>query len=190
MYLIVGLGNPGLKYKNTRHNAGFCAIEELARRAGLRFSKKRFSGAVAEGTVAGERVALLKPYTFMNLSGDAVAEAARFYKLPPQNIIVLYDDIDLELGRLRVRSRGSAGTHNGMRSILARLRTEDFPRVRIGIGKNPPYMQLADYVLAKLRGGQRQALAEACALAAAAAEEIVAHGPEAAMARFNGKPQG
>ena len=187
MYLIVGLGNPGLKYRSTRHNVGFTAIDALAKRQGLRFTKKRFRGVTAEGTIGSEKVILLKPHTYMNLSGDAVAEAAKFYHLSPEKIIVFYDDIDLDLGRLRIKASGSAGTHNGMRSIIARLTRQDFPRIRIGIGKNPPYMDLATYVLSKLTKDQKKLIEEACERAAEAAEMIVKNGSaDAAMSKYNG----
>lgn len=187
MYLIVGLGNPGLKYKNTRHNAGFMAIDALAAKNRLRFAKKRFSGVIAEGTIAGEKAVLLKPHTFMNLSGDSVYEAVKFYKPEMSHVIVMYDDIDLDIGKLRIRESGSAGTHNGMRSIIGRLRTYDFPRVRIGIGKNPPYMQLANYVLMKLKGDAKKAFEESAQKAALAVEDLIKNGAQSAMSRFNGK---
>ena len=185
MYLIVGLGNIGLKYKNTRHNMGFAAIDALAKRNGLRFNKKRFKGSVAEGNVFVKKGVRLKPSTDRNLSWDSVIEAYRFYKPDPKDIIVLYDDIDLDAGKLRVRPSGSAGTHNGMRSIVAALKTYGFARVRIGIGKNPPYMQLADYVLQKLKGNDKKTLDEACERAAKAVETIIAEGVERAMNDFN-----
>ena len=186
MYLIVGLGNPGLKYRNTRHNAGFMVLAALAEKNGLRFSKKRFQGVVAEGVIAGEKAVLLKPYTYMNLSGEAVFEAVSFLKPDLSRVIVIYDDVDLELGKLRVRASGSAGTHNGMRSIVARLRSLGFPRVRIGIGKNPPYMDLADYVLMKLKKDQKQIMEEAASRAAQAVEELIKNGVESAMSHYNG----
>ena len=188
MYLIVGLGNPGLKYRNTRHNVGFTAIDALAKEHGLRFTKKRFRGVTAEGTIGGEKVVLLKPHTYMNLSGQALAEAAKFYHLAPENIIVFYDDIDLDPGRLRIKASGSAGTHNGMRSIISCLGRQDFPRIRIGIGKNPPYMDLVAYVLSKLTKDQKQVIEDACERAAQAAELIVKNGnADAAMSKYNGK---
>lgn len=188
MYLIAGLGNPGLKYRNTRHNVGFAAVDCLAKNLGLRFSKKRFQGVTAEGMLYGEKIVLLKPHTYMNLSGRAIAEAAKFYQLSPEQIIVFYDDIDLDLGRLRIKASGSAGTHNGMRSIISSLGQKDFPRIRIGIGKNPPYMDLAAYVLSKLNREQKKVIEDACARAAEAAELIVKTGKaDAAMSRYNGR---
>ena len=186
MYLIVGLGNPGLKYRNTRHNAGFMAIDALAEKQGLRFSKKRFRGVIAEGTIASEKVVLLKPHTYMNVSGDAVFDAVSFLKPEMAHVVVIYDDIDLDIGKLRIRESGSAGTHNGMRSIIGRLKTYDFPRVRVGIGKNPPYMQLADYVLMKLKKDQKKEMELSAARAADAVEELIKNGVQSAMAHFNG----
>ena len=187
MYLIVGLGNIGLKYKNTRHNMGFMAIDELAKRNGLKFNKKKFKGTVAEGSIFKKKVVLLKPSTYMNLSGESVIEAYNYYKPKIEDVIVLYDDIDLEAGALRVRPSGSAGTHNGMRSIVSALKTYGFARVRIGIGKNPPYMELADYVLQKLKGDNKKLLEEACVRAAKACETIISDGVERAMNEFNHK---
>lgn len=189
MYLIVGLGNIGLKYKNTRHNMGFMAIDELAKRNGLKINKKKFNGAVAEGNICGKRAVLLKPSTYMNLSGESVIQAFNYYKPDIADVIVIYDDVDLEEGTLRVRPSGSAGTHNGMRSIVSNLKTYGFARVRIGIGKNPPYMQLADYVLQKLKGDHKKALEEACVRAAEACETIVQSGVQKAMNDFNQSPK-
>lgn len=187
MYLIVGLGNIGLKYRNTRHNMGFAAIDELAGQNGLKFNKKRFKGMVAEGNLFGEKAVLLKPSTYMNLSGESVLEAYKFYKPDIENVIVLYDDIDMSIGKLRIRKSGSAGTHNGMRSIVNMLKTDAFCRVRIGIGKNPPYIELADYVLGKLKGEDKKILEEACRRAAKAVEMIVSDGVDKAMNNFNQK---
>ena len=189
-WLIAGLGNPGLKYRKTRHNAGFMAAEEIADRLGARFCKKKFSGAVAEGAADGQKVILLKPHTYMNLSGDAVLEAAQFYKIPPERIVVVYDDVDVAPGRGRVRAAGSAGSHNGMRSILARLGTQGFPRVRIGIGRQPQGWALADYVLAKMNAQELAALSQGVDYAAAAALAIVTDGVERAQQLFNGAGKG
>jgi len=185
MYLVVGLGNPGLKYKYTRHNAGFMAIEALADKIKAKFIKKRFEGITAEASIKGEKVLLLKPYTFMNLSGDAVRAAADFYKIPAENIIIIYDDIDIELGSLRIRAKGSAGTHNGMRSIIARLGTGDFPRVRIGIGKKPVYYELKDFVLAKLKKDDKAKMLKAAEDAADAVRIIIEKGIAEAQGKYN-----
>lgn len=187
MYIIAGLGNPGLKYKNTRHNVGFFAIDSLASKLGVRFKKKHFSGITAEAKMGGEKVLLLKPLTYMNLSGDCVAEAVAYYKLPTDHLIVIYDDIDLELGRLRIRASGSAGSHNGMRSIIGRIRTYEFPRVRVGIGAPPPYLDLKDYVIGKLSKKEKLQLEEAAARAADAAAEIVQRGIGSAQQKYNTK---
>ena len=132
MFLIVGLGNPGLSYKKTRHNAGFSALDVLAEQIGVRLRTKGFSALYGEGRIGNERVILCKPQTYMNLSGDAVQQLLHFYKLDPEKLIVLYDDIDLPIGSLRIRANGSAGTHNGMRNIIKEIGTENFPRLRIG----------------------------------------------------------
>ena len=185
-WLIAGLGNPGLRYRNTRHNAGFMALDEIAGKLGVRFSKKKFQGVVAEARSGGEKIVLLKPHTYMNLSGDAVREAAEYYQIPPERIIVIYDDVDIAPGRVRVRASGSAGTHNGMRSVVARLGTQAFVRVRVGIGKQPGYRELADYVLAKMRPAERATLARGAGHAAGAALTIVAEGVERAQQAYNG----
>ncbi len=187
MYLITGLGNPGLKYRNSRHNTGFKAIDLLAEKYRLRFSKKAFQGVVAEGVICGEKVILLKPHTFMNRSGLSVSEAKRFYKLPDERLIVIYDDIDLSPGFIRIRAFGSAGSHNGMRSVISECGTEQFPRIRIGVGKNPPEIDLADYVLGKPDKQDAKTILEACGKAVSAVEEILEHSVDLAMSRFNGR---
>ena len=136
-WLIVGLGNPGRQYDRTRHNAGFRAMEALARRLGCPLDRVKFQGRMGQCAHGGQKLVLLLPQTFMNLSGNAVAEAVRFYRLPPERVLVLCDDISLEPGRLRVRGSGSAGGHNGLKSIIARLGSQDFPRVKIGVGAKP-----------------------------------------------------
>ena len=144
-WLIVGLGNPGRQYDRTRHNAGFRAMEALARRLGCPLDRVKFQGRMGQCAHGGQKLVLLLPQTFMNLSGNAVAEAVRFYRLPPERVLVLCDDISLEPGRLRVRGSGSAGGHNGLKSIIARLGSQDFPRVKIGVGAKPhPDYDLAD----------------------------------------------
>ena len=147
-YLVVGLGNPGAEYARTRHNAGFLAVDALAKGMGISLDRARFKALVGEGVLAGQRVLLMKPQTYMNLSGDAVREAAAFYHVEPDHVIVIYDDVTLDVGRLRVRGKGSDGGHNGMKSIIAQLGSNEFARVRIGIGKKPhPSYDLADWVL-------------------------------------------
>lgn len=147
MYIIIGLGNPGEKYGHTRHNVGFEVIDILADRIGIHVEEKKHKGLCGRGVLEGQKVVLVKPQTFMNLSGECVRAAADFYKVAEDEIIVVYDDISLEPGRLRVRSKGSAGGHNGIKNIIAHLGTQEFPRVKVGIGEKPKGMDLADYVL-------------------------------------------
>ncbi|MCL2670438.1 MAG: aminoacyl-tRNA hydrolase [Clostridiales bacterium] len=172
MHIIAGLGNPGLSYKKTRHNSGFQALDCLAEAHKISVKQKKFSALCGEGTINGERVLLLKPQTYMNRSGDAIGAALRYYNLPTQNLIVLYDDVDLPVGTLRIRERGSAGTHNGMRHIIACLGGGDFPRLRIGVGQDKELV-LADYVLKRPGKDEQALLTEAFQAAAAAAALIV-----------------
>jgi PTH1 family peptidyl-tRNA hydrolase len=185
-YLIAGLGNPGSQYDNTRHNAGFWVLDELARRNGVKKIKKlKFSSAYA----LAENLLLLKPQTFMNRSGQAVRDAAAFYKLPAEKVIIVYDETALPPGRLRIRASGSDGGHNGMKDILYHLQTDQFPRVRIGVGGPPhPDIDLAGWVLAHLSPADRKALDEAVIRAADAVECIVREGIETAMNKFNQSP--
>ena len=156
-YMIVGLGNPGKKYDNTRHNAGFRALDFLADAWGIKITKAKFDALVGTGTAEGQKVLLVKPQTFMNLSGTAVKKAADFYKIPPEHIVVLFDDISLAPGRLRIRAEGSAGGHNGIKSIIANL-GQSFPRVKIGVGEKPrPEYDLADWVLGTLTAAEQKA---------------------------------
>lgn len=187
--MIVGLGNPGLIYRKTRHNAGFQAVERLAECMGVRFNKRGFSGLYGEGNQNGQRVILVKPTTYMNLSGDCVQSILHFYKVPPENLIVLYDDIDLPVGGLRIRSSGSAGTHNGMRSVLACVGSDQFPRVRIGVGSNQGDA-LKDYVLKKPSKAEQAQLSDAFDAAADAVKMILAGRIADAQAKYNKKHQG
>ena len=150
-HLIVGLGNPGKEYVNTRHNAGFLALDYIAERIGTQIDRARFKGLAGEGSFGEHRVLLLKPQTYMNLSGEAVREAASFYKIAPENVIVIADDVNFAAGKLRVRGKGSDGGHNGLKSIIAQLQSNNFPRVKVGVGVKPhPEYDLADWVLGKL----------------------------------------
>ena len=150
-HIVVGLGNPGAEYARTRHNAGFLAIDRIAERIGARIDKVKFHALVGEVVIDGIRVLLMKPNTYMNSSGIAIGEAAAFYKIAPENIIVLHDEISFEPGLFRIRRKGSAGGHNGLKSIISSLGSEDFPRIKIGVGKKPtPEYDLASWVLAKL----------------------------------------
>lgn len=187
-FLIVGLGNPGRKYDKTRHNAGFRAVEALASRLSCPIDRGKFQGLVGSCSYEGLRLVLLMPQTYMNLSGAAVAQAARFYKLPPERVIVICDDISLELGRLRVRADGSAGGHNGLKSIIAQLGTQSFPRVKIGVGAKPhPDYDLADWVLSTFSTQEEKALAEVWDKAAEATLTIALRGTDQAANRFNRK---
>jgi len=185
MYLIAGLGNPGREYENTRHNAGFMVLDRLAELLGVEVAGRKFLGFVGNGVIGGERVLLLKPQTYMNLSGDSIRAAADFYKLPPEQIIVIYDDISLDVGSIRVRAKGSAGGHNGMKSIIARLGTDGYPRVRVGVGDKPPRMDLADYVLSHFTKGEQELLEPAVRDAADAVRLMIGDGIQTAMNRYN-----
>lgn len=185
MFVLAGLGNPGREYDRTRHNAGFAAIDYLAALYRIPLGKEKFRAVLGDGIIQGEKVILMKPQTYMNNSGEAVRAVLDFYKLEPQKLIVIYDDIDLNVGALRIRTRGSAGTHNGMRSILYHLGTEDFPRIRIGIGKPDPRYDLADYVLGRMNPDEEKALGQAIEKVAEAVSVIMVSGIETAMGRFN-----
>ena len=149
-YVIAGLGNPGMQYENTRHNAGFIVLEALAKQENVQINRMKFKALTAEATIGGKRCLLLKPNTFMNLSGESVVQALEFYKIPTEKLIVIYDDISLEPGKLRIRRKGSHGGHNGIRSIIELTGRDDFPRVKMGVGKKPhPDYNLADWVLGK-----------------------------------------
>lgn len=185
-WLIAGLGNPEPKYEQTRHNAGFLAIDRLAEKRGASIKKMKFHALTGEAEISGERCLLLKPLTFMNLSGEAVEEASQFYKIPPERILVLFDDISLDLGRLRIRRKGSDGGHNGIKSIIHCTGADTFPRVKIGVGKKPhPDYDLAAWVLSRFTKEEMAALSCALDHAADAVELVVAGKTEEAMNRFN-----
>lgn len=184
-FLIAGLGNPGPRYEHTRHNMGFLALDRIADKTGVRVNAARFHALCADCVIEGVRVLLMKPQTLMNASGTAVREAAAFYHLPPENIIVISDDISLAPGQMRVRRRGSCGGHNGLRNIIDQLGSDAFPRVRIGVGQKPPDWDLADWVLAPLPAADRDA-ALACAEDAFPACSLILTGHiDDAMSRFN-----
>lgn len=189
MYIVAGLGNPGLAYRKSRHNAGFHALDALSKRLSIRVWKRGFSGIYGEGKVNGERVVLVKPLTYMNLSGDCLQKLMHFYKARPEDVIVMYDDIDLPLGSLRIRLSGSAGTHNGMRSVLSCLNSQNVPRVRIGVGRNTGE-DLKDYVLKKPTAEEQKAILEAASQAAEAVEMILMGQAAEAQGRFNKKHEG
>lgn len=185
-WLVVGLGNPGDKYENTRHNAGFMAVDELGERGSFPIQRLKFHALTNTATLGGQGVLVMKPTTFMNLSGDAVAEAAAFYKIPADHIIVVCDDVSLPLGKLRIRKSGSAGGHNGLKHIIARLGTDQFLRVRMGVGGKPhPDYDMADWVLGKFSGPDRDTIRAEAVRAADAVECILREGADKAMNRFN-----
>lgn len=184
-WLIVGLGNPGLEYSATRHNMGFLCLDRLATKHRLRFTGKRAKSAVARGTVSGQDVALAKPQTYMNLSGEAVRELLKVYGVPLRALLVVYDDVDLPTGTIRLRERGGPGTHNGMRSIVEELGNTDFPRLRIGVGQPTDGQDLADYVLGVPTPEERALLEEALGKAVEAIETVVRSGIGAAMNQHN-----
>lgn len=185
-YIIAGLGNPGEKYEMTRHNAGFLALDLYAVKNNADIKKLKYHSLVREVTVSGKRCLLMKPQTFMNNSGEAIGEAAKFYKIPPERVIVISDDTTLDVGKIRIRRKGSAGGHNGLKSIIAHLGSEDFPRVKIGVGKKPDaYTDLADWVLARFPKESEEDLKQALENALSAVELIVAGETDKAMNLYN-----
>lgn len=186
MYIIAGLGNPTREYERTRHNVGFDVIDVLADRFNTTVEEKKFQGLYGRTMIEGEKVSLLKPQTFMNLSGESIRAAADFYKIGPENIIIIYDDISLDVGQLRIRKKGSAGGHNGIKNIIAHLGTQEFPRIKVGVGAKPPKMDLADYVLSRFSREDRAVMEDAFKDAAEAVQVMIAQGADSAMNRFNG----
>ena len=186
-WLIAGLGNPGSEYEKTRHNTGFMSLDLLAARLQVKVSKERFKALTAQADFDGQRLLLMKPQTYMNASGIAIEAAAHFYKIPPERVLVLFDDISLPVGRLRIRKNGSAGGHNGLKSIISCLGSDQFPRVKIGVGQKPhPDYDLADWVLSNFTREEEAHVERAAQAAAQAALEVVAGGVSAAAAKFNG----
>jgi len=186
-WLIVGLGNPGREYERSRHNCGFRALDILAEELGCKVEKLKFQGLYAQVNRGGKKLFLLKPQTYMNLSGRSVLQLSAYFGIPPQRIIVLFDDISLEPGRLRIRAEGSAGGHNGIKSIIQELGSQEFPRVKIGVGGKPnPEYDLADWVLSTFPANEEKAMAVSLKNAAAAALAIIDHGVPEAANRFNG----
>jgi len=187
-YLIVGLGNYGTKYDNTRHNAGFMALDHLAEKYGAKVDRLRFKALTGECMIGTTKVLLMKPQTYMNLSGEAVQEAAAWYKLDAEHVIVLCDDITLDVGRLRVRKKGSHGGHNGLRNIIQMLSADAFPRIRIGVGIPPhPDYDIIDWVLGKFNEEDTKTIKESTKRAADAVVELLTNGVESAMNQYNGK---
>lgn len=187
MYLIAGLGNPTREYDKTRHNVGFSVIDVLADKYNIDVSDRKHKALCGRGVIEGEKVLLLKPQTFMNLSGESIREAVDYYKIDPEEIIVIYDDISLEPGQLRIRLKGSAGGHNGIKNIIAHLGTQEFPRIKVGVGAKPPKMDLADYVLSRFGAEEQKVMDEAFQEAAEAAVMMMTTGAERAMNHYNAK---
>lgn len=186
MYIIVGLGNPTQKYAKTRHNVGFMVIDRLAKENHITVNKRRHKGLCGQGQINGQQVLLVKPQTFMNLSGDCIGELVQFYKIdPPSELIIIYDDINLNPGEIRIRQKGSAGGHNGVKNIIAHLKTQEFPRVKIGIGEKPEGMELAEYVLQRFTKAENGLIQDAITRSVQALDEILANNIDGAMNKFN-----
>ncbi len=185
MYIIVGLGNPEPEYSNTRHNMGFDTINKIAKKYNIEFSKTNFKGIYGTGIIEGEKVILLKPQTYMNLSGESIKEIIDFYKLNTDNLIIIYDDIDIEPGIIKLRKTGGPGTHNGMKSVIKEIGTEKFPRVRIGIGKPEHKGDLINYVIGKIPEEDKKILEKSTDVAKDAVIEIIKNGMDKAMNLFN-----
>lgn len=185
MYLIVGLGNPGKRYENTRHNVGFEAVDALADYFNIKIDKAKFKGLYGETRYKDNKLVLIKPETYMNASGDCLVQFANYYGVPEENIIVLVDDIDIKFGSVRIKKNGSAGSHNGLKSIVARLKTDNFPRVKIAINQKPDYMDLADFVLSKFTDKERQVVDKEIDLAKDGVLDILDKGIDYAMNKVN-----
>ena len=185
-FIVAGLGNPGDKYQKTRHNAGFMALDVICEKYNFNINKLKFKALCGEADINGKRVLFLKPQTFMNNSGEAVREAASFYKIPPENIIVIFDDISLDPGKIRIRKKGSDGGHNGIKSIIYHLNSDKFPRIKIGVGAKPhPEYDLADWVLGEIPSDLRETFVNSLKSASDALELMLGDNTEAAMAKFN-----
>lgn len=185
MYIVVGLGNPGPKYEDNRHNIGFMVIDYLSRKYNFKVNKIKHKALIGECLIGMEKLILAKPQTYMNLSGESVIRIVEYYKIPMEKLILVYDDVDLKTGLIRIRYKGSSGTHNGMKSVIYLLNRDDFPRVRIGIGKPPSYMDLADYVTSDFSKDEIPIMENAVIKAADSIEEIVRNGIDSAMNKFN-----
>ena len=185
MYLIIGLGNPEEKYSNTRHNMGFDVINELSKECDIKVSKSKFDAFYGMGEIKGKKVILIKPQTYMNLSGESIIKFKKFYKISNKNIIVIYDDIDLKLGDIRLKAKGSSGSHNGMKSVVENLNTEDFIRVRVGIGAPENKDDMINYVIGQIPKREREVLDESITKAKNSILEILENGIDRAMNKFN-----
>lgn len=188
MYVIAGLGNPGKKYENTRHNMGFRVVDAIAANNNINVNKIKHKALVGDGRIAGQKVLLVKPQTFMNLSGESLREIVNYYDVEPENIIVIYDDFDTDLGALRIRKKGSAGSHNGMKSVINELQFQNFPRIRVGIGDSNN-KDWVNFVIGRMNSSEEKIVNEAIDNAARAVEVIIADGVDRAMNQFNVKKE-
>ena len=188
MYVILGIGNPGKKYEGTRHNIGFIAMDYMESKYGIKINKIKHKALIGEGNINGEKVVLVKPQTYVNLSGESLREVCTFYKIPAQNVIVIHDDVSLDVGKLRIRDKGSDGGHNGIKSIIYQLKSDEFTRIKVGVGAAPEHYDLADWVLGKF---SKEEIAHMSKAVDAIVEEVVPmimkDGAQAAMNSFNGK---
>lgn len=187
MYIVAGLGNPGDLYKYTRHNVGFLAIDKLAEKLGVQVNRLKFKSLIGETNIKGEKVILVKPQTYMNNSGEAIRDIVNFYKVDPANLIVIVDDIDIDFASLRIKKKGSAGSHNGLKSVIYQLISDNFPRVKIGIGKKLPQQDLADFVLSKFSKDEKEDIEKTIERASDSVLELIENGVESAMNKYNGK---
>ena len=187
MIIIAGLGNPTKEYEGTRHNVGFQVIDKIAEKYNIAVDAKKGRAYVGKGIIEGQKVLLVKPQTYMNLSGESIRELVDYFKVDPkEELLVIYDDISLDVGQLRIRKKGSAGGHNGIKNIIAHLGTQEFPRIKVGVGDKPPRMDLADYVLSRFSKEDREKMEQAFKDAAEAVEVMITEGADAAMNQFNG----
>lgn len=186
MKLVVGLGNPGKKYEGNRHNVGFMAIDKIADNNGITVNKAKFNAVIGEGRIGSEKVILMKPITYMNNSGIAVMECANYYNIPIEDIVVICDDIDIPFGTIRIKKKGSSGTHNGLKSIIYHLKDDNFPRIKISVGKKIPQMNLADFVLSNFSSEEKVILKKEIDDSASSAELIINNEIDEAMNRYNG----
>jgi len=185
-YIVAGLGNPGSKYANTRHNAGFHSVDLLAKKHGFEFKKAKFHALIADEYIAGKRCLVMKPQTMMNLSGDALYDAASYYNIPDEKIIIIYDDVSLDVGKIRVRRKGSAGGHNGIKSIISCLGSEEFPRVKIGVGKKPTAdYDMVSWVLGEIPKDKQDEYTKAIEASVLATEELIENGVDSAMNKYS-----
>ena len=185
MYVIVGLGNPGLQYENTRHNVGFLTIDYLAKKHNIPVKKLKFKSLYGQGEISGQKVMLVKPQTYMNNSGEAVREIKNYFKFDEDELIVIVDDIDIDFGRIRLKKKGSAGTHNGMKSIIYQIQNDNFPRIKIAVGKKPDYMDLANFVLSGFNEKEADIVRQEIIMSAEAIEMLLATNIDKAMNKYN-----